>query len=122
MKALLQMRNEQLSSFHNLPLPRLEKSQSRRERSDGNNEIGETPNGKKRRGNYASYTPQQRIEIGAFSIGTYTCSLSDTDQLFLEYGTGRASKQFGLPESTARGFRDKLIKLLQVSSTPFSKS
>ena len=32
----------------------------------------------------------------------------------LEYGTGRASKQFGLPESTARGFRDKLIKMLQV--------
>ena len=67
-------------------MPRLEKSTSssassqvgnntsaqRRtgDRSDGNNEIGETPNGKKRRGNYASYTPQQRIEIGAFSIGT----------------------------------------------------
>ena len=29
----------------------------------------DTPNGKKRRGNYASYTPQQRIEIGAYSIG-----------------------------------------------------
>ena len=31
----------------------------------------DTPNGKKRRGNYASYTPQQRIEIGAFSIGRF---------------------------------------------------
>ena len=36
-------------------------------------------------------------------------------KILLEYGTGRASKQFGLPESTARGFRDKLIKMLQVS-------
>ncbi|CAG5083208.1 Oidioi.mRNA.OKI2018_I69.PAR.g10310.t1.cds [Oikopleura dioica] len=61
----------------------------------------DTPNGKKRRGNYASYTPQQRIEIGAFSI---------------EYGTGKASKQFALPESTARGFRDKLMKILQDGS------
>lgn len=32
-------------------------------------ELPDTPNGKKRRGNYASYTPQQRIEIGAYSIG-----------------------------------------------------
>ena len=44
-------------------------------RSDGNNEVGETPNGKKRRGNYASYTPQQRVEIGAFSIGKSISSL-----------------------------------------------
>ena len=64
------MRSEQLTSYghHNLPIPRIEKNR-RENRSDGNNEIGETPNGKKRRGNYASYTPQQRIEIGAFSIG-----------------------------------------------------
>ena len=77
----------------------------------------DTPNGKKRRGNYASYTPQQRIEIGAFSIGKLiiTDKRSRIDQNYLEYGTGRASKQFGLPESTARGFRDKLIKMLQVT-------
>jgi len=35
-------------------------------------EMPDTPNGKKRRGNYASYTPQQRIEIGAYSIGKST--------------------------------------------------
>ena len=42
----------------------ISKEKSKRELSEG-----DTPNGKKRRGNYASYTPQQRIEIGAFSIG-----------------------------------------------------
>lgn len=66
-------------------------------------EMPDTPNGKKRRGNYASYTPQQRIEIGAYSI---------------ECGTGKASKHFGLPESTARGFRDKLIKFIQDNNEP----
>ena len=42
-------------------------------------------------------------------------------KILLEYGTGRASKQFGLPESTARGFRDKLIKMLQVIKKNFLK-
>ena len=74
----------------------------------------DTPNGKKRRGNYASYTPQQRIEIGAFSIGNLNYFINSCDIFLLEYGTGKASKQFALPESTARGFRDKLMKILQV--------
>lgn len=89
--AQLKLRNEH--AMANYSSSSLSKEKSKRELSEG-----DTPNGKKRRGNYASYTPQQRIEIGVFSI---------------EYGTGRASKQFGLPESTARGFRDKLIKMLQ---------
>jgi hypothetical protein len=39
--------------------------------SDNQMNTGVSPNGKKRRGNYSSYTPQQRIEIGAYSIGEF---------------------------------------------------
>ena len=58
------MRNEH--AMANYSSSTLSKEKSKRELSEG-----DTPNGKKRRGNYASYTPQQRIEIGAFSIGKY---------------------------------------------------
>ena len=106
------MRNEH--AMANYSSSSLSKEKSKRELSEG-----DTPNGKKRRGNYASYTPQQRIEIGAFSIGKWFLVIDFYSEIryetdISEYGTGRASKQFGLPESTARGFRDKLIKMLQV--------
>ena len=66
--------------------------------------------------------PSSALKLALFQLVHRLVIYLILTNLILEYGTGRASKQFGLPESTARGFRDKLIKMLQVSSTPFSKS